>query len=63
MRGMLEQATELSVSLSHPAYDCVYLAVARQNKARFVTADQRLLRVVSERAPSDLSRLDRKSVV
>ena len=57
MRGLLVQATELAVSLSHPAYDCVYLAVARQNAARFVTADRRLLRTVSERAPGDLSRL------
>lgn len=57
MRGLLERATELALSLSHPAYDCVYLAVARQNGARFVTADQRLLRTVSERAPGDLSRL------
>lgn len=54
MRGMLEQATELAVSLSHPAYDCVYLVVARQAKARFVTADQRLLRAVSEHRPGDV---------
>lgn len=57
MRGMLEQATDLAIALSHPAYDCVYLAVARQRKARFVTADQRLLRVVSERASDELASL------
>lgn len=57
MRGLLEQATELATSLSHPAYDCVYLAVARKNQVRFVTADQHLLRTVSERDPGGLSRL------
>lgn len=57
MRGLLEQATELAISLSHPAYDCVYLAVARQKQARFVTADRRLLRTVSERDPGGLSRI------
>jgi predicted nucleic acid-binding protein len=57
MRGLLEQAAELAISLSHPAYDCIYLAIARQNKARFVTADQRLLRAMSARAPVELSRL------
>lgn len=57
MRGMLEQATELAIVLSHPAYDCVYLAAARQAGARFVTADQRLLRTISERASADLARL------
>lgn len=55
MRNLLAQATELAISLSHPAYDCVYLAVARQNQARFVTADQRLLRTISERDPGGLS--------
>jgi len=44
MRGVLEQATELAIVLAHPAYDCV-------------TADQRLLRAISERAPADLARL------
>lgn len=57
MWGLLEQATELAISLSHPAYDCVYLAVARQNQARFVTADRRLLRTVLERDPGGLSRI------
>lgn len=57
MRGLLEQATELAIQLSHPAYDCIYLASARLHKARFVTADRRLLRTVSQRAPDDLARV------
>tara|TARA_R110002020_G_scaffold25485_10_gene82884 strand:- start:491 stop:931 length:441 start_codon:yes stop_codon:yes gene_type:complete len=57
MRGMLELATTLALELGHPAYDCVYLALARQRQVRFVTADQRLLRVVAERASKDLAQL------
>ena len=57
MQGMLEQATELAIELAHPAYDCVYLVAARQARARFATADQRLLRAIADRAPADLARL------
>lgn len=57
MQGLLEPATELAISLSHPAYDCIYLALARQKQARFVTADQRLLRTISNRAPGQLADL------
>lgn len=57
MRGMLEEATELAIDLAHPAYDCVYLVTARQAQARFVTADKRLLRAISERGPAELARL------
>jgi predicted nucleic acid-binding protein len=34
--------------LDHPAYDCVYVALAAANDCRFVTADQRLLRKLRE---------------
>lgn len=57
MQGTLVQATELAVSLSHPAYDCIYLGVALKRERRFVTADQRLLRAVSEGGSNDLKRL------
>ena len=57
MRGLLEQATELAIRLSHPAHDCIYLAAARRHKVRFVTADRRLLRAVSERATGDLAQI------
>jgi predicted nucleic acid-binding protein len=42
---------DLARRLNHPIYDCVYLALAERERARFVTADQRLLRrAVSLRA-------------
>lgn len=43
-RQLLEKATSLAIELDHPAYDCVYLALALDNKWRFVTADDRLRR-------------------
>ena len=43
MKGLGERALELAVELSHPAYDCFYLALAEAREATFVTADQRLL--------------------
>ena len=55
--GMLEEATDLAISLAHPAYDCIYLGVALRKEVRFITADQRLLRAVSERGTDDLKRL------
>jgi len=55
MTGLLERATSLAIDLSHPAYDCVYLAAAVQTGARFVTANNRLLRVISERASRELA--------
>ena len=44
MRSLLEAATRMSIELDHPAYDCVYLALAAETDCRFVTTDQRLLR-------------------
>lgn len=43
MRPLLESATRLAIALDHPAYDCVYLALASANGWRFVSADERLL--------------------
>jgi len=37
------QAARLSVLLDHSAYDCLYLAVAVQHGAAFLTADTRFL--------------------
>jgi predicted nucleic acid-binding protein len=42
-RSLLEAATKISIEIGHPAYDCVYLALAVQNKCPFVTADERFL--------------------
>jgi len=44
MRSLLEAATRMSIELDHPAYDCMYLALAAETDCRLVTADQRLLR-------------------
>jgi predicted nucleic acid-binding protein len=42
-RSSLEAATRLAIELDHPAYDCLYLALAVENDCPFVTADERLL--------------------
>lgn len=39
MRPLLEQATRFAIALDHPAYDCVYLALADVSDCTFVTAD------------------------
>jgi predicted nucleic acid-binding protein len=43
-RSLLESATSIAIDLDHPAYDCVYIALAAARGCRFVTADDRLLR-------------------
>lgn len=55
MAGLLERSARLAIELSHPAYDCAYLAAALQMGVRFVTADRRLLRVVAQHAPHPLA--------
>ena len=47
-RSLLEATTQLAIELAHPAYDCVYLALAMERGCRFITADDRLLRKVAE---------------
>ena len=42
-RALMEFATRLAIQLDHPAYDCLYLALAVENGCRFVTADERLV--------------------
>ena len=44
MRPLLARAVALSRELSHPAYDCFYLALAETLDCRFVTADRTLCR-------------------
>jgi predicted nucleic acid-binding protein len=43
-RNLFETALRISIEIDHPAYDCVYLASAVENKCHFVTADERFLR-------------------
>ena len=40
--SLLADALALALQLQHPAYDCFYLALARQVDAPLVTADRRL---------------------
>jgi predicted nucleic acid-binding protein len=42
MRQLLGAATALAVALDHPAYDCVYLALAESLACDLVTADRGL---------------------
>jgi predicted nucleic acid-binding protein len=48
MRLLLEPATRMAIELDHPAYDCVYLALAIERDCRFVTADERFLRKLEQ---------------
>ncbi len=48
-RTLAASALALSLDLDHPAYDCVYLALAIQRGDTFVTADSRLVRHVAAR--------------
>ena len=41
---LLEAATRIAVELDHPAYDCLYLALAAERECRFVTADEHFVR-------------------
>lgn len=57
MRGLLEEAAMLAILLGHPAYDCIYLALAKQRQCHFVTADERFRRVIQQKAAKELSSL------
>ena len=41
--ALLEVAQRWSHRLDHPAYDCLYLALAEDRNGRLITQDQRLL--------------------
>lgn len=47
-RALLEPATRIAVALDHPAYDCLYVALAIDEGCRFVTADAALVRKVRQ---------------
>jgi predicted nucleic acid-binding protein len=48
MRSLLDAATRMAADFDHPAYDCVYLALAAENDCQFVTADERLVRKLGQ---------------
>lgn len=41
------RALQLGLELSHPVYDCFYLALAERKGRRLITADSRFLKVLS----------------
>jgi predicted nucleic acid-binding protein len=45
---LLEAATRIAVELDHPAYDCLYIALAAEQDCRFVTADGHLVRKAAD---------------
>jgi predicted nucleic acid-binding protein len=45
-RNVLEMATRLAIELGHPAYDCIYLALAIESDCRFCTADKAFVRKI-----------------
>ncbi|RWA81793.1 type II toxin-antitoxin system VapC family toxin [Mesorhizobium sp.] len=57
MRGLLAKATELATDIGHPAYDCMYICLAMSRNWRFVTADERLTRVLNQKAPREMANL------
>lgn len=56
-RALMQMATRLAIELAHPAYDCVYLALALDNDCPFATADESFSRKVSA---SGLPALERR---
>jgi len=49
--GDLPASTELALELSHPLYDCLYLALAMRLDASLITADERFARGAAQRYP------------
>ncbi len=46
--ALLARARHWCSLLDHPAYDCLYIALAEQQNATLITAEQRLLRKLQE---------------
>ena len=44
MRPLMESVTKLAIDMNHPAYDCIYLALAEGLSCDLVTADERFAR-------------------
>ena len=51
---LITRALELSIALSHPVYDCVFLACAEREGGRLVTRDAPFVKRVAERGFGDL---------
>ena len=49
-KGLLPDAVRLSIELRHPAYDCIYLALAMAEQCPFITADAAFRRKAEQMA-------------
>ena len=49
------RALEMALDLSHPVYDCIYLALAERMERRLVTADGRFVRALAGTAFESLA--------
>ncbi len=56
--ALLARAAHWCLELDHPAYDCLYVALAEQERATLNTADQRLLRKLQQPLPGLPAALD-----
>ena len=54
-RPLCEPATCMSIELGHPAYDCLYLALAVEKDCPFVTADETFLRKLRQGGAESIS--------
>jgi predicted nucleic acid-binding protein len=51
-KALLVRARHWCLELDHPAYDCLYVALAEEEQATLITADQRLLRKLQQPRPN-----------
>jgi predicted nucleic acid-binding protein len=54
MRALLRPAIRLALALDHPVYDCIYLALADEERCALVTADERLIRKMAVASSPDV---------
>ncbi len=57
MRQNMAKAVKLAIELDHPAYDCIYLALALERDCPFVTADMRLINKLGQSKDKRLAAL------
>ncbi|MEQ1931471.1 MAG: type II toxin-antitoxin system VapC family toxin [Parvularculaceae bacterium] len=57
MRQDMIDAVRLAIALKHPAYDCLYLALALRRTCQFVTADAQLIEKINRSADKELAGL------
>ncbi|PWB81797.1 MAG: PIN domain nuclease [Methylocystaceae bacterium] len=53
-RALFEPAIDLALQLEHPAYDCVYFALAIEQRCRFITADEGFVRKIQSKCAAEM---------